>query len=246
MDSFTWADFVGSINTYQSGDLSCVTIPCWYDIGLPTNLNHTEWLIIQCAADASCQNFKLENIQLVPQSGQPPTHVCQGVYSASNPDFGITCSWVPPMWLKSFIDLDSEINLDRRLFVVISSGWSKKSFARPCYLSQLHKIIFPCSNSYKYLHFFRVIIDNESLHQHHLVGIYCCHWHKQRYKTKASRNIPFTVDHGQFTCDNGPDLIRRLPEKTNNRGGHEDPNPVCLLALLISRHIYQIHYSGPR
>lgn len=41
MEDFTWSDFSGSINTFQPGDESCVSHPCWYNNGL-ANLNHTE------------------------------------------------------------------------------------------------------------------------------------------------------------------------------------------------------------
>ncbi|KAH8891176.1 exo-polygalacturonase [Thozetella sp. PMI_491] len=92
MQDFTWSNFKGTINSYQSGDLSCVSDPCWYDIGLPTNLNHTEALIIQCATGTSCKNFKVQNAQLYTQSGEPSTDICVNVGGALNPDFGLTCA----------------------------------------------------------------------------------------------------------------------------------------------------------
>lgn len=90
MEDFTWADFTGDINTFHPGDGSCVTHPCWYDVGLP-NLNHTEAAIIQCHTDSSCRNFVTENIHLVPQSGEPAAVVCVNATEGLNPDLGFEC-----------------------------------------------------------------------------------------------------------------------------------------------------------
>jgi polygalacturonase len=46
MSHFTWENFTG-VNTFQPGDGSCVTDPCWYNAGLP-NLKQTEAIIIEC------------------------------------------------------------------------------------------------------------------------------------------------------------------------------------------------------
>ncbi len=91
MKDFTWSNFRGTINSYQSGDLSCVTDPCWYDIGLPSNLNHTEVAIIQCATASSCQNFKVQEVEVYTQSGEAPTDICANVDPTTNPEFGLTC-----------------------------------------------------------------------------------------------------------------------------------------------------------
>jgi hypothetical protein len=103
MNEFTWTNFTGTINSYQSGDGSCVSDPCWYDIGLPSNLNHTEAIIILCATKSSCQNFELNNIQLFPQSATPPTQICLGVGGQTNPDLGMECTdkmWAVPYMPK--------------------------------------------------------------------------------------------------------------------------------------------------
>lgn len=90
MVDFTWANFTGTINTFQPGDLSCVTDPCWYDVGLP-NLNHTEAIIIECNTATSCQNFELSNIELIPQSMAAPSVICLNATAALNPRLGFDC-----------------------------------------------------------------------------------------------------------------------------------------------------------
>ncbi|CAK44512.1 uncharacterized protein An02g12450 [Aspergillus niger] len=90
MEDFTWSDFAGSINTYQPGDGSCVSDPCWYNVGLP-NLKHTEALIIECHTAQSCKNFVTDNIQLYPQVLEPASVICMNATAALNPDLGFTC-----------------------------------------------------------------------------------------------------------------------------------------------------------
>lgn len=90
MQDFTWRDFTGTVNTFLPGDGSCVTDPCWYNVGLP-NLQHTEAVIIECNTNLSCSNFELENIQLVPQSLAAPTAICINATSTLNPHLGIVC-----------------------------------------------------------------------------------------------------------------------------------------------------------
>ncbi|KAH8426807.1 putative extracellular exo-polygalacturonase [Aspergillus melleus] len=90
MEDFTWANFGGSINTFQPGDGSCATTPCWYDAGL-SNLNHTEAIIIECNTDKSCKNFVTENINLHPQSHDAPTVICIDATAELNPDLGFDC-----------------------------------------------------------------------------------------------------------------------------------------------------------
>jgi len=91
MQDFTWSNFTGTINTYQPGDGSCITDPCWYNIGLP-NLKHTEAIIIECNTNSSCQNFVSENIQLMPQNGEDPTTVCINAMASLNPGLGFSCA----------------------------------------------------------------------------------------------------------------------------------------------------------
>lgn len=90
MRDFTWENFTGSINTFQPGDRSCVTNPCWYDAGLP-NLQHTEAIIIECNTNSSCQNLATKNIQLLPQNEQPGTVICLNVTAGRNPLLGFEC-----------------------------------------------------------------------------------------------------------------------------------------------------------
>lgn len=90
MENFTWADFTGTINTYRPGDGSCVSDPCWYDVGLP-DLEHTEAIIIECNTEQSCRNFVTKDIQLIPQSMTAPTTICMNATAAANPELGFEC-----------------------------------------------------------------------------------------------------------------------------------------------------------
>lgn len=90
MEDFTFSNFAGSINTYNPGDASCVTDPCWYNAGLP-NLDGTQAIIVECNTDASCSNFKFENIQVWPESAQPASVICFNATSSLNPDLGFSC-----------------------------------------------------------------------------------------------------------------------------------------------------------
>ncbi|KAF2767678.1 pectin lyase-like protein [Teratosphaeria nubilosa] len=91
MEDFTWANFTGTINTFQPGDGSCVTDPCWYDVGLP-NLTHTEAIIIECNTDSSCKNFKTSNIDILPQSMDAPSVICINANAELNPSLGFVCA----------------------------------------------------------------------------------------------------------------------------------------------------------
>lgn len=91
MQDFTWANFSGTINTFMPGDGSCVTDPCWYNVGLP-DLTHTEAIIIECNTNTSCQNFALENIQVFPQSLAPSTVICMNATAQLNPKLGLHCA----------------------------------------------------------------------------------------------------------------------------------------------------------
>ncbi|KAE8382845.1 putative exopolygalacturonase C [Aspergillus bertholletiae] len=90
MEDFTWEDFSGSINSYQPGDGSCATDPCWYNAGLP-NLKHTEAVIIECNTDKSCKNFATKNIQLYPQALEPASVICMKATAELNPNLGFSC-----------------------------------------------------------------------------------------------------------------------------------------------------------
>jgi polygalacturonase len=91
MQDFTWSDFTGTINTFSPGDGSCVTDPCWYNVGLP-NLQHTEAVIIECNTNVSCSNFELQNIQVFPQTLAASTAVCINATSTLNPKLGFPCA----------------------------------------------------------------------------------------------------------------------------------------------------------
>jgi polygalacturonase len=90
MEHFTWANFTGTINTFNPGDGSCVTDPCWYNVGLP-DLKHTEAVIVECNTNSSCSNFVTENIELFPQNMEAPTVVCFNATAALNPKLGFSC-----------------------------------------------------------------------------------------------------------------------------------------------------------
>ncbi|KAE8442151.1 hypothetical protein EG329_003802 [Mollisiaceae sp. DMI_Dod_QoI] len=91
MQDFTWANFTGTINTFAPGDGSCVTDPCWYNVGLP-NLKHTEAVVVECNTNSSCQNFATENVQIVPQDLSVPTVVCLNATAELNPRLGFNCA----------------------------------------------------------------------------------------------------------------------------------------------------------
>ena len=90
MSDFTWENFIGSINTFQPGDGSCVTDPCWYDAGLP-NLKHTEAIIMECNTDSSCRNFATKNIQVFSQNEEAATVICLNATAELNPSLGFEC-----------------------------------------------------------------------------------------------------------------------------------------------------------
>ncbi|KZT68965.1 glycoside hydrolase family 28 protein [Daedalea quercina L-15889] len=91
MQNFTWANFTGTINTFQPGDGSCVTDPCWYNVGLP-NLTHTEAIIIECNANNSCQDFQLSDINVFPQTMAQPRVICIDAEAELNLDLGFVCA----------------------------------------------------------------------------------------------------------------------------------------------------------
>ncbi|KAJ5549210.1 exopolygalacturonase C [Penicillium frequentans] len=90
MEDFVWSDFTGTVNSWRPGDGSCVTDPCWYDVGLP-DLKHTEAVIIECNTNSSCKNFELKNIEIIPQTMAEPTVVCINATATLNPELGFDC-----------------------------------------------------------------------------------------------------------------------------------------------------------
>lgn len=91
MENFTWSGFTGTINTYQPGDASCVTDPCWYNAGLPKNLTHTQAVIMECNTNSSCKGFQTKNIQLIPQNMAPASVICMNATASLNPKLGFVC-----------------------------------------------------------------------------------------------------------------------------------------------------------
>ncbi|KAI9648169.1 hypothetical protein NHQ30_002801 [Ciborinia camelliae] len=90
MEDFTWKNFRGSLNTFEHGDGSCVTSPCWYDVGLPDRTN-SESVVIECNTESSCRNFRLSDIEIYTQDYKNPTVVCINATSELNPSLGIEC-----------------------------------------------------------------------------------------------------------------------------------------------------------
>ncbi|KDQ53106.1 glycoside hydrolase family 28 protein [Jaapia argillacea MUCL 33604] len=72
MQDFTYDNFYGDINTYNPGDGSCISDPCWY---YEPGADGTQAVVMRCNANA-CQNFTLSNINLHTQSGVPATVIC--------------------------------------------------------------------------------------------------------------------------------------------------------------------------
>jgi hypothetical protein len=88
----TWSNFTGSINTFNIGDRSCVSSPCWYDAGISTRPSPgTQSVILECNNATTCSGFKTENIQVFPQSAELPEVVCINVGEGENPDLGFKC-----------------------------------------------------------------------------------------------------------------------------------------------------------
>lgn len=88
MDGFTWRNWRGSINSFQRGDASCASNPCWYDID---GADGTQAVVMTCATDQSCKNFQVDDVQVVPQKDDSPSIMCTQVAAATNPNFGIAC-----------------------------------------------------------------------------------------------------------------------------------------------------------
>lgn len=125
MENFTWSNFRGTINQFNPGDGSCVSIvssisytildkdgfsklqqvqalilfsqPCWYNDGLP-DVEPTEVVILECNTGTSCKNFRFEDIQVYPQGQTPGSQICFNATASLNPDLGISChngSFIP-------------------------------------------------------------------------------------------------------------------------------------------------------
>jgi hypothetical protein len=91
LEDFTFANFTGNINSYHPGDGSCVTDPCWYNVGYP-DLTQSESIIIECNEMDSCSNISFQNIEVRPQNSLPPTKICVSVDAELNPELGFECS----------------------------------------------------------------------------------------------------------------------------------------------------------
>jgi hypothetical protein len=76
---------------HESTDTDSDPQPCWYNVGLP-NLTHTEAVIIECNTNVSCKNFELSNIEVFPQSLEPPSVICINAKAELNPGLGFSCA----------------------------------------------------------------------------------------------------------------------------------------------------------
>ncbi|WWC62394.1 uncharacterized protein I303_104990 [Kwoniella dejecticola CBS 10117] len=89
IDGVTYKNWYGDINTYQPGDGSCVTDPCWYDV---PGADGTQAIVIGCSNSTACSNFEFQNIQVIPQSYATTQINCTNLESGSNPKLGIVCT----------------------------------------------------------------------------------------------------------------------------------------------------------
>ncbi|TKX19051.1 glycosyl hydrolases family 28 protein [Elsinoe australis] len=90
MEDFTFENISGSINSYNPGDGSCVTDPCWYNAGLP-QLDGTQAIIVECNTNSSCSNFKFAGIEIWPQKSEPSSVICFNATAELNPELGFSC-----------------------------------------------------------------------------------------------------------------------------------------------------------
>nr|XP_019000834.1 uncharacterized protein I203_06476 [Kwoniella mangroviensis CBS 8507]OCF64295.1 hypothetical protein I203_06476 [Kwoniella mangroviensis CBS 8507] len=89
IEGVTYKNWKGDINTYQPGDGSCVTDPCWYDV---PGSDGTQAIVIGCSNSTACSDFKFQNIQVTPQSYAETKINCTNLEPASNPNLGIVCT----------------------------------------------------------------------------------------------------------------------------------------------------------
>ncbi|WVQ96799.1 hypothetical protein IAU59_003906 [Kwoniella sp. CBS 9459] len=89
IDGVTYKDWKGTINTYQPGDGSCVTDPCWYNV---PGSDGTQSIVIGCSNSTACSNFQFENIQVIPESYAAPKINCTYLETANNPKLGLVCT----------------------------------------------------------------------------------------------------------------------------------------------------------
>jgi hypothetical protein len=64
-------------------------VQCWYDV---PGADGTQSIVIQCANSTSCSDYRLRNIEVVPQSSKPPSVLCTYLESTSNPELGFVCT----------------------------------------------------------------------------------------------------------------------------------------------------------
>ncbi|EJU00614.1 pectin lyase-like protein [Dacryopinax primogenitus] len=84
MRDFTYDGFWGTINTYQPGDESCISDPCWY---YEPGADRTQAILFRCNPGA-CQDFSVQNINLRPENGVPATIICNNpAVNSSNPGY---------------------------------------------------------------------------------------------------------------------------------------------------------------
>lgn len=90
LEDISFKTISGTVNTFHPGDGSCVTDPCWYNVGWP-DLTHTEYLVISCHTELSCRNFTTDNIRVHPEDGKTPKIICVNLKSNMNPTLGFPC-----------------------------------------------------------------------------------------------------------------------------------------------------------
>lgn len=90
MNNFRWENWTGAINSYQPGDRSCASNPCWYNAGLPT-VDGTQGIIFECTDETTCKNFVVKGVDVMPEIEKPTSVICMNVAAESNKDLGFEC-----------------------------------------------------------------------------------------------------------------------------------------------------------
>ncbi|RDL37742.1 putative exopolygalacturonase [Venustampulla echinocandica] len=90
LEGVSFKEFSGTINTFHPGDGSCVTDPCWYNVGWP-GLTHTEYVIFNCSTELSCRNITTANIWVYPENGETSKIICVNLKRNLNPTLGFPC-----------------------------------------------------------------------------------------------------------------------------------------------------------
>ncbi|GHJ86367.1 hypothetical protein NliqN6_2769 [Naganishia liquefaciens] len=91
LKNFKFEDWTGDINSYQPGDGTCLSDPCWYEQDLPP-FTGSQVLAFSCANAGSCQGFETKNINVFGQNGKPSENLCKNADAESNPELGFACT----------------------------------------------------------------------------------------------------------------------------------------------------------